>query len=65
VGDAAGRTRARHWDGTSWNAVPLPTVGAGELMAVSAASASHVWAVAHRLTSTVTSKTLIERYTAP
>ncbi len=37
VGDAAGRTRARQWDGTSWNAVPLPNVVAGKQMAVSAA----------------------------
>jgi len=65
VGDAAGRTRARQWDGTSWNAVPLPNVVAGEQMAVSAASASDVWAVAHGLTSTGTSRTLIARYTAP
>src|SRR5262245_53912740 len=39
-------TLIEHWDGTSWSVVPSPTPsGGGSLLAVTAISATDVWAV--------------------
>jgi hypothetical protein len=40
-----------HWDGAAWKVVPSPYQGAGELTAVTAVSATDVWAVGLRWTN--------------
>ena len=37
--------QVQHWDGTSWNVVPLPAGFDGDLLGVSAVSANDVWFV--------------------
>jgi hypothetical protein len=58
-----GRTIIEHWDGVAWSLVPSPNPGLGNyLYAVSAASASDVWAVGRRWNDQSTWEPLILHY---
>lgn len=51
-----------HWDGTSWSAIPNPSLGVSELKAVAAISSVNVWAVGDDYNSANLPQTLIEQY---
>lgn len=63
TGNSPTQTLTEYWDGSSWNDVSSPNVGlGGELSAVSAISATNIWAAGSYSNSTYTNQTLIEHW---
>jgi len=63
--DAAFKTMAQHWNGSSWTVVSSPNVGvqSNTLASVDAVATDDVWAVGyHYVAGTVERKTLIEHW---
>ena len=68
AGQGPGRTLAEHWDGSTWNVVATPNASTtgNILTAVSAASATDVWAVGGYVPYVgAPSQTLVENLPAP